>query len=254
MPTVHDISDFLDTLAPRALACSWDNNGLLAGWQNREVTKILIALDPFLDTAREAAAFGAELIVTHHPLIFGSWKSVTDGSNTGAAALLLLEHGISAINAHTCLDIAPGGVNDCLAAKLGLSNVTAFGEDNLLRMGTVESQALPDFLAHVKAQLGTPVLRYCDGGKPCRKIAVGGGACASELSYVRSSGCDTFVTADVKYNQFWDAAENGLNLIDAGHFYTENPVCTYLQEKIAAAFPTVQVKLSETHRDCMEFF
>ena len=93
-----------------------------------------------------------------------------------------------------------------------------------------------------------------DGGKPVRVVAVGGGSCSGELMDAFDAGCDTFVTADIKYNQFWDARALGMNLIDAGHFATENPVVAVLAEKIAAAFPGIQVKISETHRDCMKFY
>ena len=87
-----------------------------------------------------------------------------------------------------------------------------------------------------------------------RRVAVGGGACASELIQAAQAGCDTFVTADVKYNQFWDAQDLGVNLIDAGHFYTENPVVAVLAENLAAAFPEIPVFISKKHRDCMKFF
>ena len=97
-------------------------------------------------------------------------------------------------------------------------------------------------------------LRYVSAEIPVHKVAVGGGSCASELSAVASAGCDTFVTADVKYNQFWDAKALGINLIDAGHFYTENPVCKVLQEKLQDKFPEIQVVISQNHADCANFF
>ena len=124
----------------------------------------------------------------------------------------------------------------------------------LLRQGFVETQPLVQFLSTVKSVLHCDGLRYVNGGKPVNRVAVGGGACASELMEALSAGCDTFVTADVKYNQFWDARDLGLNLIDAGQFSTENPVVSLLAAKIAAQFPEVSVKISETHRDCMKFF
>ena len=263
MTTVGDVLSYVETLAPRAMKMDWDNVGLLCGGRNRPVTKILVALDPFEDVCREAARWGAELIVTHHPLIFQPLKSVTDDTAVGRAVQLLCAEGISAINAHTNLDCAPGGVNDCLAAALGLREIQVIapsGVDELgtpwglLRQGVVKNQPLSDFLAHVKAALRCEGLRYADGGRPVHRVAVGGGACASELMDAVNAGCDTFVTADVKYNQFWDAKDLGLNLIDAGHFPTENPVTALLAEKIAAQFPEVTVKISETHRDCMKFF
>ena len=263
MATVHEILTFLETLAPRSMKMDWDNVGLLCGSRKAEVTKILVALDPFEGVCEEAAAWGADLIVTHHPLIFQALKSITDETSIGRSIQLLCREGISAINAHTNLDCAPGGVNDRLASALGLSEiqvidpmgVDAEGKEwGLLRKGNVSEQALSDFLPKIKAALGCEGLRYVDGGKPVCKVAVGGGACASELMDAYHAGCDTFVTSDVKYNQFWDAKDLGMNLIDAGHCYTENPITALLAEKIAARFPEVAVKISETHRDCMKFY
>ena len=253
MVTVADILQFVETLAPRDLKMDWDNVGLLCGSKHTEVTKVLVALDPFEGVCREAAEIGAQLIVTHHPLIFQAPTAITDETSIGRSIMFLCRHGISAINAHTNLDCAEGGVNDVLAAKLGLENIVTL-EDGLLRMGETEEQPLPDFLTDVKESLGCKGLRYVDGGKPVRKVAVGGGSCAGGMLEAIEAGCDTFVTADIKYNQFWDAHDLGLNLIDAGHFHTENPVVAVLAGKIAAAFPEVEVKISETHTDCMKFF
>ena len=255
MATVADILKFVEALAPRNLKMDWDNVGLLCGSKSAAVTKVLVVLDPFEGVCREAAEIGAELIVTHHPLIFQAPTAITDETSIGRSIQLLCRHGISAINAHTNLDIAPGGVNDVLAAKLGLENITTVDpEGGLLRMGLVKPQPLADFLSSVKENLGSPGLRYVDGGKPVQKVAVGGGSCAGAMLEAIAAGCDTFVTADVKYNQFWDAKDLGLNLIDAGHFHTENPVVAVLAEKLQAAFPEIEVKISETHADCMKFY
>ena len=255
MATVADILQFMESLAPRNLKMHWDNVGLLCGSKSAAVTKILVALDPFEGVCREAAEIGAELIVTHHPLIFQAPTAITDETSIGRSIQLLCRHGISAINAHTNLDIAPGGVNDVLAAKLGLENITTVDpEGGLLRMGQVKKQPLADFLGCVKENLGSLGLRYVDGGKSVQKVAVGGGSCAGAMLETIAAGCDTFVTADVKYNQFWDAKDLGLNLIDAGHFHTENPVVPVLAAKLRAAFPDVEVKVSETHTDCMKYY
>ena len=263
MATVHDILTFLETLAPRSMKMDWDNVGLLCGSKKQEVSKILVALDPFEGVCEEAAAWGADLIVTHHPLIFKALNAITDETSVGRSIQLLCREGISAINAHTNLDCAPGGVNDRLAATLGLADIQVIdpmGTDEngiewgLLRKGSIPEQPLSDFLSTVKAALGCEGLRYVDGGKNVHKVAVGGGACASELMDAYRAGCETFVTSDVKYNQFWDAQDFGINLIDAGHFCTENPITLCLAEKIAAAFPEITVRISETHRDCMKFY
>lgn len=260
---VSDILKFIEELAPVSMKMDWDNVGLLCGDPDQDVTKILVALDPFEDVCREAHEIGAQLIVTHHPLIFSPCRNVTEETAVGRSIRYLIRNDISAINAHTNLDCAPGGVNDVLAARLGLEDVRVIdpqGQDaqgrewGLLRKGFVREQSLEDFLKLVKEQLGCEGLRYAQGGRPVHAVAVGGGACGSELLDAFKAGCDTFVTSDIKYNQFWDAHDLGLNLIDAGHFYTENPVCTRLQTALSEKFPEIQTVISEKHGDCMKFF
>ena len=141
-----------------------------------------------------------------------------------------------------------------LAQKLGLDGVTVIGHENLLRCGEIFEQPLVQFLSQVKNVLSCEGLRYVDGGKAVHRVAVGGGSCADGILEALDAGCDTFVTADIKYNQFWDAKDLGINLIDAGHFCTENPVIPVLAAKLAEKFPEIQVKISETHTDCMKFY
>jgi len=262
MTTVKDILSYLNTLAPKYMKMDWDNVGLLCGSGSQTVKTVLVALDPFEDVCQEAIEMDADLIVTHHPIIFGNLRSITDENAVGRAILSLARHGISAINAHTNLDCAPGGVNDVLAAMLGLQDVEVIkpsGTDEqgrpwgLLRMGYVPQQSLEDFLYEVKTALNCDGLRYA-GERPVKKVAVGGGSCGSALMDAYDAGCDTFVTADLKYNQFFDAVSLGMNIIDAGHFHTENPVVTYLAEKISENFPEITVKISGVHRDCMKFY
>lgn len=250
MITVQDILNFLETIAPASLKAEWDNVGLLCGRPEKEVQTILVALDPFPHVCQEAISLSADLLLTHHPLIFTPLKSVT-----GDAVLCLAENGIAAVNAHTNLDCAEGGVNDVLAEKLGLQSIQVINlEERLLRKGIITPQNLQDFLSHIKNALGCDKLRYVSGCSTVCRVAVGGGSCADYLQEVKDSGCDTFVTADVKYNQFWQAKELGINLIDATHFATENPVCAVLAEKLQNAFPELQVVVSKDHADCMKFF
>lgn len=258
MTTVADVLNFIEGIAPPYMKMDWDNCGLLCGRKDKEVQKILVALDPFRNVIREAIDLGADLIVTHHPLIFSApLMAVNEDTETGRCVLELMEHGIAAINAHTNLDLAPGGVNDILAQTLGLQNIEIINpieNYGLLRCGTVTEQPLSAFLTVVKENLHCDGLRYVDSGKPVRKVAVGGGSCADEMVEALDAGCDTFVTADVKYNQFRTAFELGLNLIDAGHFHTENPTMPVLAEKLAVKFPGVTVEFSKNHSDCMKFF
>ncbi len=262
MTTVKDILDFLETVAPSSMKESWDRVGLNCGRLDRPVTTVLVALDPFADVCQEAAEIGAELLVTHHALL---WEPgfITDETEQGRNALFLIENNIACINAHTNLDCAPGGVNDILAQKLGLTDITVIdpkGTDEkgrpygLLRQGVVAEQSLYSFMEAVKKALGCQRLKFTDGGRKVNRVAVGGGACGSELQDAYKAGCDTFVTADIKYNQFWEARSLGINLIDAGHFHTENPVCVYLTEKLRQAFPEVTVAMSAWHADCASFY
>ena len=262
MATVQDILAFVETLAPRNMKMDWDNVGLLCGSRATEVTKVLVALDPFEHVCKEAADMGAQLIVTHHPMIFQALKAVTDETSIGRGIMLLCRHGISAVNAHTNLDCAPGGVNDTLAAALGLeeiavvnpSGVDADGREwGLLRSGYTDETTLPEFLAHVKQALGCEGLRYVDGGKPVRKVAVGGGACGEFFACAAAQGCDTFVTSDIKYNQFLDAKALGLNLIDAGHFPTEDPVCEAMIRYLSERFPQLTIQKSISHKEIIQY-
>lgn len=262
MTTVNDVLRFIETLAPTEMKEEWDHVGLNCGHMDKPVKCILVALDPFRDVCEEAAEIEADLLVTHHALI---WTPgfVNDATEQGRNTLFLIENNIACINAHTNLDCAPGGVNDILAQKLGLSDISVINPKGidpqgrqwgLLRHGTVDTLPLRTFLANTKKALGCEGLRYVDAERPVCKVAVGGGACAGELQSVADAGCDTFVTADVKYNQFWQAHELGINLIDAGHFHTENPVCVYLADQLRQAFPDISVVMSGWHMDCTKFF
>ena len=261
MITVQTVHDFIKTLAPENMAYEWDHVGLLCGRSDREVKKVLVALDPFTPVCREAKELGCQLILTHHPIL---WKidTVNDSTLTGRDMIYLIENGISAINAHTNLDCAPGGVNDCLARKIGLEQVEVIdpiGTDGegrpygLLRGGVVEPMEPEAFVTHVKEALCCEGVRYVPGNRPVIKVAVGGGSCGDSLYRIRELGYDALVTADCKYNQFADAAAYGITLIDAGHFQTENPVCAYVAEKLREAFPELEVIESKVHRDHIRF-
>ena len=261
MTTVQNIYDYIKILAPEYMAENWDHVGLLCGRADREVKRVLVALDPFQAVCEEAKVRDCQLLLTHHASLW-ELKEVNDRTQQGRNLLFLIENGISAVNAHTNLDCAPGGVNDCLASKLGLQEVEVIdpvGTDvqgrpyGLLRGGNIVPCSSAAFVAFVKEALGCKGVRFADGGKPITRVAVGGGSCAGLLSRVAELGYDAFMTSDVKYNAFNDAHDLGVTLVDAGHFETENPVCAYLAEKVRAAFPEIEVFLSEVHTDCINF-
>lgn len=240
MPTVHDIESALYALAPKALAAEWDNVGLLAGSADREVRSVLVALDITEPVVEEAERMGADLIVSHHPVIFHPVKSITDRDPSGRLLIRLVRSGTGAVCMHTNLDAAQGGVNDALASALGLQDAAPAAEGGIARIGTLpETMALPGFLARVKNALRPNGIRYVDGGRPIRKVAAGGGACGDFLWEAAALGCDAFVTADLKYNHFLDAGVLGLTVIDAGHFPTEDVVCPMVVRYLREKFPEV---------------
>ena len=262
MATIREIYNVLFDFAPADMKLDWDNVGLACGHFDAEVHKILVALDPMPDVFEEAKACSCELVVTHHPLLFQGVKQVNSDTYAGNCLLYLIENGIAAMNLHTNLDCCPGGVNDVLAETLGLTDVSVLnpiGKDEtgrpygLIRTGMVWEQSLQEFAAFVKEALGCPGLRFADAGKPVQRVAVGGGSCGGAIDEVLAAGCDTLVTADLKYNHFEEAKYRGLNLVDAGHFETENPVCAVLERILREALPELTVLRAKAHKDETQF-
>ena len=262
MPTVREIEEALFTMAPKVGAMEWDNVGHLVGDPEAQVSRVLVALDITQAVVEEAVAAGCQLIVSHHPVIWGGAKSVTDQTPTGRKLLALAENHIAAICAHTNLDTVADGVNDALARRLGLSDIAQLKQDGvdgrgrpygIGRVGRVEEQPLKDFARFVKKELGANGVRLVDGGRPVRKVAVGGGSCSDMMGDALALGCDTFVTADVKYDGFLDAKALGLNLIDAGHFPTENVVCPVLRDWLDSQFSDVEVAISRVHHEVFSY-
>ena len=251
MITVRDVEQALFDWAPKELAAGWDNVGHLVGEPDAEVKKVLIALDITEKVVNEAIAVGADVIVAHHPVMNCAWHPVQHiqyDDAQGRMLIAMIRNSISAICMHTNLDAAEGGVNDALAEKLGLSGLEILNEEKIGRIGTLKSQLpLVDFVRFVVKSLGCNGLRYVDAGKPVHRVAVGGGACSGYISQAIAAGCDTFVTSDLKYNDFLDTA--GINLVDAGHFPTENVVTPMVAAYLRKIFPEVNVVHSTAH-DC----
>ena len=259
MPALLDVEKALCQMAPMELAMERDNVGFLVGRPDREASKILVALDITENVAEEAVRMGANLIVAHHPVMNCAWSPVQSIRNDrlqGRLLLKLIENGIAAICMHTNLDRARGGVNDALAARLGLKDVEKLpGGDDILRMGGLPGEmALPAFLQWVKAAINPNGIRFVDGGKPVRRVAVGGGACGDYFRAAAENGCDAFVTSDVSYHEFMDAQAMGLTLVDAGHFPTEDVVCPVLVEYLREKFPGLAVEKSASHREVIQYY
>jgi len=267
VPTVNDVNKYIFSIAPLEMKADFDNVGFLVGRRDSDASRILVSLDITDDVISEAIETGAGLVVSHHPMFF-SLKSVTDMDTTGKHIVRMLSGGISAICMHTNLDAAHGGINDVLAAVVGIAedgeSTELLSEDGRLASGDAFSYgrvgflkkpcSLPEYLERLKKALKTNGLRYYDAGRKVHKVAIASGSGADMLENAVMHGCDTFVTADIKYHVFLQAKEQGINLVDGDHFCTENVVTGVLADKLRAAFPDAKVTVSEAHRQVAEFY
>lgn len=249
MTTVNDIYEYIDSIVPFSSQMGFDNSGLQLGRPGAAVKTALLSLDVTDAVIDEAIHAGAQLIISHHPLIFTAIKCVDDEK-----LLRLAENGIAVISAHTSLDIAEGGVNDVLIRLLGAEPECALDADGCGRIGTLAvAEEFDDFLRMCRDRLNTSGLRYYSAGKPVKRLAVMGGAGGDCVHSAFTAGCDTYVTSDIKYHQFLEAADLGLNLIDGDHFCTETPVMPVLCTRLGSAFPDVVFALSQKHRQVISF-
>lgn len=249
MRKAGEIYDYLKELAPLELQMDFDNSGFQLGRLDAEVNRALLALDVTEEVVGEAIELGAQLIISHHPLIFSKLRSIMD-----TKLLRLAENRIAVISMHTNLDIAAGGVNDVLITLLGARADGPLDPDNCGRVGELpEAQQFDSFLRFCKTALDSKGLRYYDAGRPVKRLAVMGGSGGDYIGCAVEKGCDTYVTADIKYHQFLEAKELGINLIDGDHFCTENPVIPSLCEKLRHEFPDVCFTVSASHGQVISF-
>lgn len=265
MATVKEIFEYLDRKAPFRYQMGFDNGGFLVGRGGRTVTNVLVSLDITPEVIDEAVEKSCQLIVAHHPVIWGQIGQVTDETSTGRRLLALIERHIAAICAHTNLDAVEGGVNTALAARLDLRETVPLEEDGvdengasygIGRVGYLPDNApiaLNDFVRRLKDALDLTGVRVLDAGVPVRKVAVGGGACGSMLPQVKALGCDTFVTSDLKHDLYLEARDLGVNLLDAGHYSTEAVVCPVLAQWLKEAFPDLTVELSAVQKEVFQY-
>lgn len=248
---VCELYRLLSEKIPASLSCEWDNDGLMCCPDpDREVKRVLIALDITATVTEEAITGGYDVILSHHPLIFHPLKALDPTDPVAKKVIRLLRAGVTAMSFHTRLDAVVGGVNDTLAMTLGLSDVIPFGENGeaIGRVGVLEKEMTLDaFAERVKAVTGAPCVQVSDAGLPVRRVALLGGGGSSDVNAAFASGADTYLTGELKHNQLTDAPENGMNLIAAGHFYTENLVCDRLRELVKEADPKAEIYITNSN-------
>lgn len=250
--TVIEFYNKLCELYPSNLSASWDNDGLMCCHdRNAPIKKVLVSLDATEVAIDYAKENGFDLLLTHHPLIFRGIKELNDFHTIGRRVLSAIGADISVISLHTRLDAGEGGVNHILASLLGLTDITEFGDSDcptLGRIGSTDISSPNAFAEKIKNSLNAPSISAYIAG-PVHRVAVVGGA-GDLCNEALLAGADTLVTGECGYNKALDAAESGLNVFLAGHYFTEMPVCQKLKElseNLAGAETEVFTKIPEVH-------
>ncbi|HPJ02879.1 MAG TPA: Nif3-like dinuclear metal center hexameric protein [Candidatus Limiplasma sp.] len=227
--TVNDVYKWLDAFAPFETQESYDNAGLLVGDPAAQVRKILFALDVTKAVVQEAARFGAELIVAHHPLMFHPVQTLLFDHSEGAVLKALAVSGISLIAAHTNLDQCPGGIADSLAEALELTDIQSSADSPYLRTGTLLApMQAKAFLPLVSGKLQAPARLYGDPDAYLHSITVIPGAGGEDAAYVKA---DAVVIGEIKHHELLAALDKGLVVVDAGHYPTEFPGIAALYQR-----------------------
>lgn len=249
IPTVRDIYDLIDRIAPFETAEEWDNVGLLAGRYDACAERAMCALELNTAVLREAIDRRAQLIITHHPILFSGRKNLREDDAEGRMLCELVRNHISLIAAHTNYDIAAGGVNDALASALKLADVEA-PEQDMLRIGAPEQCTLGEFADFAQRVLGAPIRRYGEADRRIHRVALLGGSGGSYAQMARRYGADVFLTGEIGHHAAWSAYEDGMCVLEAGHGATELPAISTLAEGLQKAANALQYKidiqLSET--------
>jgi dinuclear metal center YbgI/SA1388 family protein len=244
IPRLSDILGLLEEIAPSSLAESWDNPGMQVGSYSQKIKKIYVALDPTLEALKTASKADAQLLLTHHPLIFRPISNVDMGCFPGNVIAEAATKGISVVGVHTNLDVSKGGLNDILAKLLGLEKIEVLKEINGFegagfgRIGFLpETSQFQPFVEKVKGILGTKTLRVIPNGEgKIRKVSVVTGSGGSLISLASEKGADVLLTGDVNHHQALEAKSLNLALIDGGHFNTEKSTFRIFAEQLRDIF------------------
>lgn len=271
-PTLGEVLLAVEELWPESLAEAWDEVGLVAGRPEAPVTKVMLAVDPTLETIEEAIDWGAELLVTHHPLLLKGVNSVAATTAKGLAVHRLIESGTALLTVHTNGDSAVGGVSDVLADAFGLDNVVpltpatqGLPEEGIGRVGELPAlMTLGDFAARVFEVLPAVAGGVRVSGERdalIRRVAVCGGAGDSLFDAVRASQADVYVTADLRHHPASEARESAVNgrpyLIDVSHFASEwlwlPAAAEALGNVLADQGHDVEIRVAGTNSDPWDF-
>ena len=246
---VKDIIAVIEEFAPLSIQEGWDNSGLCVGSPEDEVTSALFALDCTEQLVDEAIACGADMIITHHPLIFSGLKKISPEDQVGAAVIKAIKNGIAIYAAHTNADKVIAGVSGAMAAKLGLCDVRILDEDGEgTGLGVVGDLSQPltadEAVALVKEKFGLKMLkasRPSDG--LISRVAMCGGSGSSLIGAARRSGAQLYISGDISYHNFF--TPEGFMIMDIGHYESEIEIVNILFSLIMKKIPTFAVRITQ---------
>jgi len=257
MRKFKEITDYMDKFCPPHLAFDGDNVGLIVGSAEKTVSKVMLSLDVDEHVVSEAVSLNADAIISHHPLMFHAIKRLSPTDPMQKTLIHLVSNDIPLFSAHTNLDCVHGGLNDFLAEKLGIKDTkviqVVLSENSVQhgfgRIGQVpDGTTLSDMLNLCMSALGTTFVKYVgDKDKKIKTVAINCGGGADAIDDALSLGADLFITGDVKYNPGRDCYDNGMALIDAGHYETEHIVCELLKNTLSKEFPDIDFVISESN-------
>lgn len=259
--TAGHISAFFEKWAPESTKLDYDNIGLLTGSKNKTVEKILTCLDITEEVVDEALAQKCDLIVAHHPVIFKKLSRINPDNSLGNILYKLISNDIAVLAVHTNLDAARGGVSFVMASRLGLLNNEFLSQEESgtspSGFGVIgdfeEDLTMPDFLKTVKQNLKCQVIRYSGNRDKVGRVAVCGGSGSSLASEAIAQGAHAYITADIKYHDFFTDKANFL-LLDVGHYESESPVIDTIRDAIRAEFPEMTVESTSVNTNPIQTY
>ena len=242
--TFYELYNKLSILYPLNLRCEWDNDGIMCATNlNAQVKKVLISLDITMEVVDYAIENEFDTIISHHPLVFRSQKGLTPENYTQRKLIKLVKNNINVMSFHTRLDAVSGGVNDVLSSALNLLNVHSDNVEPIGRIGELQVELpLSTFVENVKSATQSPLILY-SGNNLVKKIYIVGGDGKDLIENAIACGADTLLTGRATYNTMIDASDMGLNIIEAGHFFTENLVCNKIKNDVLSYDKNIQADI-----------
>ncbi|MEN8077122.1 Nif3-like dinuclear metal center hexameric protein [Clostridioides difficile] len=261
MRIVNDVIKEMEKIAPTYLKEDFDNVGLMVGDKSKEVKKVLLALDCTLNVIEEAKIENADLIITHHPLIFRRPSNITTDTLQGKKIIELIKNDISLYSSHTNLDSVENGLNSTIVSLLGFEEgaiLEANKKEQSAGIGRLvslnEGISLEQLVDKVKKALSINHLRVVNGNDKITKIAIVNGSGQDFIGKAVSLGADCIITGDTTYHFASDYKELGISILDVGHFASEQLVFFNVMKKLEEKFRDIEFITSKVEEDPFKFY